>query len=137
MNKFLKVVLIMIFVIIITFGFSYCHQVHSTDKLEFYKNKANGLDIISVYDTDDLTTEILTNRRANGKLIIERIFGEVVNAETGEGRIFSNQGDFYINYSRVKGIRNGDIIMTLDIYNPDTDYEDDIIDRFDYIIDRE
>jgi len=31
----------------------------------------------------------------------------------------------------------GDTILTYFIYNPDTNYMDDILERFDYVIDRE
>lgn len=42
----------------------------------------------------------------------------------------------YISYKGVKGIRKGDVVLTICIYNPGTNYEDDIVERFDYIIDR-
>jgi len=70
----------------------------------------------------------------NGKLIIERAVGIVEDAETGAGHVIGYP-EFYISYARVEGISNGNVICTYFIYNPETNYEDDILMRFDYIID--
>ena len=47
-----------------------------------------------------------------------------------------NSSNDYICYKRVKGIKTGDTVLTIFIYNPGSNYTDDIIDRIDYIIDR-
>lgn len=87
---------------------------------------------IEIINSCDLTLEMLQNR--NGKLIIEKVIGEVDNFVTGAGHILDNP-DYYISYAGVDGISNGNIICSYMIYNPDNNYEDDIIYRFDYIID--
>lgn len=105
------------------------------ETVDFYKGISDDLNIIQVYDTDELNYDILVNR--NGNIVIERINGQVINAE-GDGRILNTDNDHYnyISYKYVEGAEVGDIILTYCIFNPDTAYEDDIIDRFDYIIDR-
>lgn len=100
---------------------------------DFYAH-ADSLDLIEIIDAQDLTLEELENR--NGKLIIERVIGIVENAETGDGCCINGEEYWnYISYKGTPGIRNGDIICSYMIYNPDNNYEDDIIMRFDYIID--
>ena len=85
-----------------------------------------------IIDSNKLSTEELENR--NGKLIIERVIGVVDDAETGAGLILGTE--YYISYKRVDGISNGDRICSYFVYNPDTNYIDDIIMRFDYVIGR-
>lgn len=55
----------------------------------------------------------------------------------GDGRVlnYTDPDYYYINYSRVENISVGDVILTYCVYNPNTNYEDDILERFDYIID--
>lgn len=97
-----------------------------------YHEYANELDLIKIIDSEALTAETLENR--NGKLIIERVIGIVDNAETGAGHEINSE--YYIGYSDVEGISNGDTICTYLIYNPDTNYIDDIAARYDYIIEK-
>jgi hypothetical protein len=113
---------------------------------EFYNSLAEKNQLFNVYDLADLTTEILTER--NGALIIEKAYG-VVTDNNGNGRILLNDNDFinahdrnynsitdnYISYKSVEGVEESDIVLTYFIYNPDSNYTDDIIARFDYIID--
>lgn len=104
------------------------------DNLDFYNQIADDLEIVQIYDVDDLDYETLTNR--NGNIIIEKIIGIVLD-EAGNGEILNTNTEYnYINYQNVKDARIGDIVLTYCIFNPDTNYEDDIIDRMDYIIDR-
>ena len=98
-----------------------------------YYEYANELELVEIIDSEALSTEPLENR--NGKLIIERVIGVVDNAETGAGHELNNK-DAFISYSSVKEISNGNIICTYLIYNPDTNYIDDIIARYDYIIEK-
>ena len=91
---------------------------------------------IEIIDSSDLSLEDLRNR--NGKIIIEKLLGKVIN-ETGDGKILNpNDKDHdYISYkSHMEDFEVGDIIVSYCIYNPDTAYDDDIIERFDYIVDR-
>ena len=96
-----------------------------------YSTYADSLDLAEVIDSSELSNEELENR--NGKLIIERVIGVVDDAETGAGHVINN-GNFYISYKGVDNISNGNVICSYFVYNPDTNYIDDIIMRFDYII---
>lgn len=102
-------------------------------KANDYYSYAESLDLMEVYNSPNLTMEMLAAR--NGKLIIERAVGIVKDAETGEGYIIGYP-EFYISYASVDGISNGDVICTYFIYNPENNYEDDIMMRFDYIIEK-
>lgn len=94
---------------------------------------AESLSLVEIIDNQHLTTEMLESR--NGKLIIERVVGIVTDAETGDGRIIGGDDYYnYISYRNVNGISNGDVICSYFIYNPDNNYVDDIIMRFDSII---
>lgn len=107
--------------------------IYCTPKPMDYYAYANTLDIAEIIDTNKLTTEALEHR--NGKLIIEKCIGVVEDAETGKGYVIGNP-DFYISYRNVKGIANGNVVCTYFVYNPDTNEIDDILHRFDYIIDK-
>lgn len=115
-------------------AFSGAMVTKASESIEFYNMIAENLEIIQVYDTDDLDYNILVNR--DGKIIIEKTIGRVENSD-GDGKIINTKSrNNYISYKYVEDAEVGDIILTYCIYNPDTEYEDDIIARFDYIIDR-
>lgn len=97
-----------------------------------YYYEANANDYIEIINSNDLTFEELQSR--NGKLIIEVVIGQVDNFVTGAGHQLDNP-NYYISYKGVEGISNGNIICTYFIYNPENNYEDDIMYRYDYIID--
>ncbi len=103
----------------------------SMNKTNYYKI-ADAHASIEIVNSCDLTLEELQNR--NGKLIIEKVIGEVDNFITGAGHVVDNP-NYYISYAGMEGISNGNIICSYMIYNPDNNFEDDIIYRFDYIID--
>ena len=100
--------------------------------------KATGITDCAVYNADELTADILTHR--NGKIIIERCIGEVTNASTGDGMVL-NTDDPEHNYISYRGtdlhLRNGTMVVTFLCYNPETNGEDDVLDRYDYILTRD
>ena len=108
----------------------------AAQSIEFYKElvEENNIGKISVFWSEDLTTEILENR--HDALIIEKVIGVVID-ENGNGEVLNPvDPDFnYISYASVSGVTTGDVVMTLFVYNPATDAVDDIIDRVDFIID--
>ena len=110
---------------------------HGAD-VGFYDRIAEDLDIIQVYDTNDLNYDILSGRSKNGIIIIEKIIGVVLNSK-GDGKILNTDDEQYdyISYRCVDGVKSGDTIITYFIYNPENNAEDDIIERFDYIVDTE
>ena len=100
----------------------------------FYDNMIEEVGAMQIVDASELSEKELTNR--NGKLLVEKVIGEVqnyrldgkiLNASTGNGN--------YINYERVDGAKEGDMIVTYFIYNPFTNAPDDILTRLDFIID--
>ena len=117
------VAIIFAFIMFIAFIFS------APSEIKYYSKANDHIEIINSYD---LTIEELQSR--NGKLIIEVVIGQVDNFVTGAGHQLDNP-DYYISYKGVEGIANGNIICTYFIYNPENNYEDDIMYRYDYIID--
>lgn len=92
----------------------------------------------AVYDSSDITSEVLENR--DGNLIIERVIGRVTDRETGEGKIL-NPGEFwdghgtYINYSCFgHELDEGTVLVSYLVYDPDTNGIDDITDRWDFVL---
>ena len=79
----------------------------------------------------------------HGKLTYEKLVarkGKTLYVEICEGKVLNNKGDGritntksrynYISYKRT-GFRKGTRVRTYLVYNPHTDYEDDITYRFD------
>ena len=111
-----------------------CHGAVATAKELDYRTYADTLDLIEIINAEDLTADEIQNR--NGKLIIERVIGQVDNAETGDGHLLYEDSRYnYISYKGVPGILTGNVMCTFLIYNTDNNYEDDIMMRFDYVID--
>lgn len=111
-------------------------------QVEFYDGMIENVDTLNIYDTNDLTPEIMANR--NGKIIVEKIVGkvtndkldgEILNCNAEEGGYTNKDGGNYINYERVEGAKKGDKIVTYYIYNPFTNEQDDVLTRLDFIID--
>ena len=122
------------FVFAIGFAIGACiiaHATKSESEMDYY-SYADSLALAEVIDSTDLTLEMLETR--NGKLIIERCIGIVDDATNGDGHEI-NDTNAYICYKSVDGIKKGNVICTYFIYNPDNNYMDDILMRFDYIID--
>lgn len=82
--------------------------------------------ICQVYDSSELTEDILANRQ--GKLIIEKCIGTVTDDEKNG----SLEDGSYISYADVDCTK-GDTVITYLIYNPKTNYTDDVIERFDHV----
>ncbi len=84
-------------------------------------------------ETDDLTYEMLSSRE--GVQYIE-VFEGVCTSEDLDGRITSTQEEYY-NYTSYRHTTVkpcvGDKVLTYLVYNAYTQYEDDIIARWDYV----
>lgn len=96
---------------------------------------ALGLENVEIYDSSELTSDILETRI--GTTIVERCIGLVTDAGNGDGVILNSAdlGD-YIGYRAVNlPFQDGMIVLSYMIYNPENDYVDDIIDRYDFILD--
>ena len=89
---------------------------------------------------EDVTGETLRNR--NGETIAENVVGRCINDDY-DGVVLNTKDSKY-NYISYRianemygikdGISVGDYILTVNVFNPNTNYEDDIIDRYDDII---
>ena len=101
-----------------------------------YRRHHKPIDII--YDTDDLSFETLRTR--TGTIICERCIGIVTDRSTSDGQILNTKDEEY-NYISYKGFdqpyTDGTVILTYLVYNPETDFDDDIIDRYDYVLTRD
>ena len=104
------------------------HTVPEMERLEIV-TEADRFEII---DCHDLTLEKLEGR--DGKLIVERIVGEVLDSD-GNGRVLNvpDGEEFYIHYDMEKFLV-GDIVVSYCIYNPDSNAPDDVLERFDYVL---
>lgn len=88
---------------------------------------------IKIVNADNLTLEEIEER--NGKLIIERVVGTVI--DNNKNGCADHDDSYYICYNRVSNASVGSKICTYFVYNPFTNYVDDIIFRFDYIIEND
>lgn len=150
-NNMLKITLCLSFGILIgnNLSFSIKDKVIETtnntnyynSQTEFYDSMISEVSTMEIYETSELTHDIMSNR--NGKIIVEKIVGEVTNQNL-DGKIlnannnqcYTNKGDnIYINYERVDGAKEGDKILTYFIYSPFTNEQDDVLTRLDFIID--
>ena len=107
-------------------------HVQARTELDITKNAP----ITRVINCDKLTEKMLTHRSSKKHHImyIERIVGRVTdNKKNGKVLNPPKDGGYYISYASVKGARKGDIIVTYCVYNPYTNYDDDVIERWDFI----
>lgn len=116
----------------------YTHTINDYHALEL--NFTLDMEDYKIYEPDDLTAEILESRMNGDKVIIERVIGKVTDKRSGAGKIINTSDTYYnyISYSNVDfHIEDGTIILTYLIYNPESNAVDDIVDRFDFVLDRE
>lgn len=99
-----------------------------------YTEAVKAAPITKVIDCNDLTEEMLITRADHNVMYIERIIGKVTDNEKN-GTVLNppEDGGYYISYASVKGARKGDIIVTYCVYNPFSNYDDDVIERWDFI----
>ena len=90
--------------------------------------------MVKVIDCNDLTEEMLTTRADHNVMYIERIIGKVTDNEKN-GKVLNppEDGGYYISYTSVVDARKGDLIITYCVYNPYSNYDDDVIERWDFI----
>ena len=101
-----------------------------------YTDVAKNAPITRVIDCDKLTEKMLTHRSSKKRHImyIERIVGRVTdNNKNGKVLNPPKDGGYYISYKSVKGARKGDLVITYCVYNPFSNYDDDVIERWDFI----
>lgn len=90
--------------------------------------------MVKVIDCNDLTEEMLTTRKEKNIMYIERIIGKVTdNAKNGKVLNPPVDGGYYISYASVEDAGIGDTIITYCVYNPYSNWDDDVIERWDFI----
>lgn len=99
--------------------------------INLYRELSDDIGAIKVYDSSELTYEILNNR--NGSVIVEKTIGIVLDSD-GNGKQLnpSVESQDYIHYTNIPV---GSVVLTVFVYNPDTNTEDDILIRTDYVLD--
>ena len=99
-----------------------------------YSEAVKAAPITNVIDCNDLTEEMLTTRADHNIMYIERIIGKVTDNEKN-GTVLNPpvDGGYYISYASVADAEIGDTIITYCVYNPYTNWDDDVIERWDFI----
>ena len=96
---------------------------------------AAGNKEIVVYDSSELSAEILENRL--GQTVVERCIGIVKDVNTGDG-ILLNTEDPNFNFISYRGvyrpISNGSVILSYMVYSSHNNSVDDIVERYDFVI---
>ena len=98
-----------------------------------------GYSNFHIYDSRNVTGGMLANRTKSEKIIIERVIAIITNRNCeGDAKVLNTNGDYnYISYYGTDlDYTTGTVMITYLMYNPETDYEDDIIERYDYVLDR-
>lgn len=98
-----------------------------------------GYSNFHIYDSHNVTGGMLANRTKSEKIIIERVIAIITNRNReGDAKVLNTNGDYnYISYYGTDlDYTTGTIMITYLMYNPKTDYEDDIIERYDFVLDR-
>ena len=98
-----------------------------------------GYSNFHIYDSHNVTGGMLANRTKSEKIIIERVIAIITNRNReGDAKVLNTNGDYnYISYYGTDlDYTTGTVMITYLMYNPETDYGDDIIERYDYVLDR-
>ena len=99
-----------------------------------YSEAVKAAPMVKVIGCNDLTEEMLTTRTEHRIMYIERIIGKVTdNAKNGTVLNPPVDGGYYISYASVEDAEIGDTIITYCVYNPFSNYDDDVIERWDFI----
>ena len=110
------------------------HISYDVSQVEFCDSLIEDTYKTEIYNTNELSTETLTNR--NGKIIIEKVIGKATN-DNLDGKILNciDEEHDYISYKNVAGVKKNDTVLTYFIYNPSNNVEDDVLIRINFIID--
>lgn len=140
MKKLIAFLLVSILLVVLCVCVTACNNPSPIEDIETSLVRlldAAGHENITVYDASELTAEILENRR--GTMVVERCIGMITDAEQGDGVILNacDEG-YYISYREVSWpLSKGTVVLSYMVYNPNNEYIDDIIERYDFILDIE
>lgn len=84
------------------------------------------------YDLQELqdNPEILETRTSD-VIIVERCIG-VVTSTNGDGTLIYSDMEFNYIYYSTEQFSPWDVVVTYNVYNPETQYTDDVLFRFDF-----
>lgn len=126
------VVFLIVGILVIFCGCYKQSSVYAEIENEFINLMEVTMGDFKIYDSSEITTEVLENR--NGMILIERCIGTVDNGQTGAGTVTNSDDDYnYIGYEPER-FDDGNTILTYLVYNPENNYIDDIMDRYDFVI---
>jgi len=112
-------------------------NVNAKSKLSAYRQKAKRIEINQGFHATDCADCVDEYWNHKGTVFVERLIGKVKD-NNGNGKVLNLPKDAdktfdYISYANVKA-NKGDIVVTYLLYNPETNGDDDIIARWDYVI---
>ena len=130
MKNRIKKVLLATFATVSIIGNTTSAPVQATECSEAVK----AAPMVKVIDCNDLTEGMLTTRTEHHIMYIERIIGKVTDNEKN-GTVLNPpvDGGYYISYASVDDAEIGDTIITYCVYNTFSNYDDDVIERWDFI----
>lgn len=99
-----------------------------------------GYKNVTIYSTDELTNGVLENRTNLDGVVVEKMIGMVAKGNNGDGIILNTKDTKhnYISYNNMDfETHEGTIILTYYVYNPETNYLDDVLERYDFVLNRE
>lgn len=121
-----KSILVIIMTAVLTFGGAVAAIATETNAADRYISDA------VIYEPDTMPE---CDRRELDHVVIEKIIGVCLDSE-GNGQILNTRNtEFNYIYYGNDDIQPGDVVMSLLTYNPDTNYDDDIVSREDFVID--
>lgn len=88
-----------------------------------------------IYDSSELSLWDFENR--NGRKIIERVFA-LVTSPSGKAKQLGG-GEWFIDYESYTDSRifEGTVMLSYFVYNPDSNFCDDYLQRYDFVLSRE
>lgn len=109
-----------------------CKQVEKSIKRKYGK-----FGKVKFYKSEKLKNKTLLHRKGTGKIIVEKCSGVVVNNK-GDGKYNASNGkSYYICYAGwVKNAKKGMKVTSYFVYNKDTNYTDDVVERYDVVTKR-
>ena len=133
----MKKIITLLIIIALVISATPTETVNAKSKLIAYRQKAKRIEINQGFhatDCADCVDEYWTHK---GRVFVERIIGKVKD-NNGNGKVLNlpKDADKTFDYISYKGIdaNKGDIVVTYLLYNPETNGDDDIIARWDYVI---
>lgn len=120
---------------VMTYSVKKAHKKYTTTlkfKNHTYRYKTSYKPAVKVVNIKKLTRKMIVNRIKSRTIIVELTNGKVIDNK-GNGKIFGLKKYNYISYRGVAGAKKGKKVDTYCIYNPNTTWEDDIVDRYDIV----